>query len=64
MLGVEQGWNVLLEGIGEFRERKERVLEVPESLMELSFVDCSDVDGEKVNMDSSCNSSNVEHTVS
>ena len=35
------------------QERKERVLEVPESLMELSFVDCSDVDGEEVDMDSS-----------
>ena len=51
------------------QERKERVLEVPESHMELSFDDCSDVDSEEVgevDMDSSCNSSSrchVEHTV-
>ena len=33
--------------VGRYRrsqERKERVLEVPESVMELSFVDCSEVD--------------------
>ena len=50
------------------QERKESVLEMPESLMELSFDNCSDVDGEEigeVDMDSSCNSScsHVEHTV-
>ena len=54
--------------VGRYRrsqERKERVLEVPESLMELSFDDCSDVDGEEVgevDMDSS-SCSHVEHTV-
>ena len=59
--------------VGRYRrsqERKERVLEVPERLMELSFVDCSDVDGEEVgevDIDSSCtiisSCSHVEHTV-
>ena len=51
------------EKSGEKREG----LEVPESLMELSFVGCSDVDGEEVgevDIDSSYNSSShVKHTV-
>ena len=58
MLGVEQGWNVLLEGIGDVRREKRGFYKCLRALWSLRFVGCIDVDGEEIGevyMDSSCN---------